>query len=85
MTAVSMTWVLSGSHCGVASVMPAAAAASANGCDVDRGTRILHDLDVFANQRADLQVLGLEPIEATRIDRYRHEVDHAEQRHELRH
>ena len=40
-------------------------------CHADRRARILHDLDVFADQRADLQVLGLEPIEAARIDRHR--------------
>ena len=45
----------------------------------------IHDLDMFANQRADLQVLRLEPFDATLIDWYRHEVDDAKQRNELRH
>ncbi len=65
--------------------MPAAAARVGERGDVYRGTGIQQNLDVFANQRADVQLFGLEPLDATRIDRHRHDVDHAEQRHELRH
>jgi hypothetical protein len=44
----------------------------------------VHDLDVFADQRTNLEVFGLEPIEAIGIDRHRHHMDDAKQRNKLR-